>query len=158
MKMKNYDTMQMLEKSENKIIKMKFANTAYVLITSMTFVSFTKLIKEEYNRDMHTKTLVHVATDTKICDIEKHFEIMIFEFNLINESTTIVKKTTLIEMLIDQASNNQKREKKMPCSIINSKLITHEKSDTKSHIMKLNQSDERQHNSSLNNCQPRAGE
>jgi hypothetical protein len=79
MKMKSYDTMQMLEKTKNRIIKMKFANIAYVLITSMTLVSFTKLIKEGYDRDMHTKTLVHVATEKKICDIEKHFEVMILE-------------------------------------------------------------------------------
>ncbi len=81
MKMEEYGTMQMLEKSENKIIKMEFANTAYVLITSMTLVSSTKLIKEGYDRDMHTKTLVHVATEKKVCDIEEHFGVMTLEFN-----------------------------------------------------------------------------
>jgi hypothetical protein len=65
MKVKDYDTMQVLEKLKDKVIKMKFDNTAYVLITSMTLVSFTKLIKEGYDRDMHTKTLVHVATEKK---------------------------------------------------------------------------------------------
>jgi hypothetical protein len=145
--------MQVLEKSEDKIIKMKFANTAYVLITSMTLVSFIKFIKERYDRDMHIKTFVHVAIGKKVCDIEKHFGIMILEYNLINESTTIVKMTTskINEMLTDQTSKDQKREEKMFCSITNSESITHEKSD-REHIMKLNQSDERQRKkSSLNN-------
>ncbi len=153
MKMKNYDIMQMLDKLIDKIIKMKFANIVYVLITSMTLVSFIKLIKEEYDRDMHIKILVHVATEKKVCDIEKHFGVMILDYNLINESTAIVKMTIpkINEMLTDQASKNQKREKKMFCSITNSESITHEKSG-REHIMKLNQSDERQRKKpSLNN-------
>jgi hypothetical protein len=86
MKVKDYDTMQVLEKlrDEDKIIKMKFANTAYVLITSMTLVSSIKLIKEGYDRDMHTKSFVHVATEKKVCDIEKHFEVMTLEYNPIS--------------------------------------------------------------------------
>jgi predicted Holliday junction resolvase-like endonuclease len=146
--------MQVLEKSENKIKKMKFANTAYVLIISMTLVSSIKFIKEEYDRDMHIKTFVHVAIDKKMCDIEEHFGIMTLEFNLINESTTTVKMTTpnkKIEMLNNQASTKEKEMKKTSQSITNSEQITHEKSD-KEHIMKLNQSDEKQQkNLSLNN-------
>jgi hypothetical protein len=182
--------MQVLEKSENKIIKIKFANTAYVLITTMTLVSFIKLIKEEYDRDMHTKTLVHVATKKKICDIEKYFGIMTLEFNPTNESTTTVKMTVPKinemlneapnkkikvlnnqtpkkhemlndqtpkekEMLNNQAPTKEKEMKKTPQPTTNSQPITHEKSDTEPHIMKLNQSDERQRNNpSLNNPHP----
>jgi hypothetical protein len=156
MKIEDYDTMQVLEKSEDKIIKMKFANTAYVPTTSMTLVSSTKLIKEGYDRDMHTKTLVHVTTEQKICDIEEHFEIMTLEYNLINESTATVKMTApkINEMLTDQAPKNQKREKKMPCPTTNSEPITHGKSD-REHTMKLNQSDEGQRKKpSLNNPHP----
>jgi hypothetical protein len=80
MKVEGYGTMQVLEKSGDKILKMKFANTAYVLTTTMTLVSFTKLIKEEYDRDMHTKTLVHVATEKKVCDIEEHCGVMTLEY------------------------------------------------------------------------------
>jgi hypothetical protein len=155
MKMKNYDIMQMLEKSGDKIIKMKFANIAYVFITSMTLVSFTKLIKEGYDRDMHTKILVHVATGKKICDIEEHFGVMILEYvknaTSINfRSTAIVEKTASIEVLIDQTSTKRKEMKKTSQSITNSEQIIHEKSD-REHIMKLNQSDEEQQNLSLNN-------
>ncbi len=170
--MKDYDTMQMLDKLTDKIIKMEFANIVYVLITSMTLVSSTKLIKEEYDKDMHTKTLVHVATGKKVCDIEKHFEVMILEFNPIDGSTATVKLTApnevlnetpnkkikmlnnqtpkINKMLNDQAPK-EKEMKKTPQSITNSESIIHEKSDTKPHIMKLNQSDEEQQNSSLNN-------
>jgi hypothetical protein len=154
MKMKDYDTMQVLEKlkDEDKIIKMKFVNTAYVLIISMTLVSFIKLIKEEYDRDMHTKTLVHVATEKKICDIEEHFEVMTLEYNLINESTATVKMTTptINEMLNDQTSKEKEMKKTSQQSV--SVSINHEKSATEPHIMDLNQLDERQQkNPSLNN-------
>jgi hypothetical protein len=142
---------------------MEFANIAYVSITSMTLVSSIKLIKEGYDRDLHTKTLVHVATGKKVCDIEKHFGVMTLEFNLINESTATVEKTVpqknevlnqtpnkKIEVLIDQAPMKGKEVKKTPQSINISEPITHGKSDRK-HIMELNQSDERQRNPSLNN-------
>jgi hypothetical protein len=66
-----------------------------------------------------------------------------------NEILNEMSNDKKIEMLIDQASKNQKREKKMSCSITNSESITHEKSGTKSHIMKLNQSDEKQRNKLL---------
>jgi hypothetical protein len=180
MKVKNYDTMQVLEKlrNEDKIIKMKFANIAYVSITSMTLMSSIKLIKEEYDKDMHIKIFVHVATEKKICDIKKHFEIMILEYNFTNESTTIVKMTISrinemlnetsnkkIEMLNNQTSkkhemlndqaSKEKEMKKTSQSITNNESISvsisHEKSDKK-HIKKLNQSDEKQQkNFSLNN-------
>jgi hypothetical protein len=134
MKVKEYESMLMQSKLDNsdKIIKMKFANTAYVLIISMTLVSFIKLIKERYDRDMYTKTLVHVATDRKVCDIEEYFGVMTLEFNPMNESTATVKKTAPNE--INQAP---KEVKKMPQTITNSEQISHEKNDTK-HIMKLN--------------------
>jgi hypothetical protein len=145
--------MQVLEKLKDgdKIIKMEFVNTAYVLTTSMTLVSSIKLIKERYDRDMHTKTLVHVATGKKVCDIEEHFEVMTLEYNLTNESTATVEMTApkINEMLNNQAPK-EKEVKKTPQSIINSEPITHEKSD-REHIMKLNQSDEKQRNLSLNN-------
>jgi hypothetical protein len=176
MKVEGYGTMQVLEKLGDKQIRMKFANTAYVLITRMTLVFSTKLIKEGYDRDMHTKTLVHVVTEKKVCDIEKHFGVMTLEYNLINESTAIVEMTApkinevlnetsnkKIEVLNNQASkekevlNNQaptkeKEVEKTPQFITNSESITHEKSGTELHIMKLNQSDEEQRNKpSLNN-------
>jgi hypothetical protein len=113
----------------------------------MTLVSSTKLIKERYDRDMHTKTLVHVATGKKICDIEKHFEVMTLEYNPTNGSTATVEKTApnemlneapnkKIDVLTDQAPKDQKREEKMPCPTTNSEPITHGKSDTE-HTMKL---------------------
>jgi hypothetical protein len=150
MKVEGYDTMQVLGKSGDKIIKMKFANTAYVPTTSMTLVSSTKLIKEGYDRDMHTKTLVHVATGKKVCDIEKHFGVMTLEFNPINGSTATVEKTAPNEVLNDQAP---KEMEKTPQSTTNSEPITHGKSDTE-HTMELNQSDEGQQNPSLNNPHP----
>ncbi len=176
MKMEGYGTMQVLEKSGDKIIKMKFANTAYVPTTSMTLVSSTKLIKEGYDRDMHTKTLVHVATDTKVCDIEEHFEIMTLEYvenaAPINprSSTTTVEMTAPNEVLNEASNkkikvlNNQTSKKhemlnnqapkekeveKTPQPITNSESVSLSITHGKSdreHTMKLNQSDEKQRN------------
>jgi hypothetical protein len=108
MKVEGYGTMQVLGKSENKIIKMKFANIAYVLITTMTLVSFIKLIKEGYDRDMHTKTFVHVATGKKVCDIKEHFGVMTLEFNPTNGSTATVKMTApKINEVLNEAPNKK---------------------------------------------------
>ncbi len=145
--MKGYETMLVQSKLDNsdKAIKMKFANTAYVLTTSMTLVSSTKLIKQGFDRDMLTKTLVHVATGKKVCDIEEHFGVMTLEFNPIDESTATLenaapfnprdevlneapkKKIEMLnnqalkkhEMLIDQAPM-EKEEEKTSQSITNS--------------------------------------
>jgi hypothetical protein len=54
------------------------------------------------------------------------------------------------EMLIDQTSK-EKEMKKTSQFIINNESIIYEKSDTKSHIMKLNQLNERQRNKLLLN-------
>ncbi len=58
-------------------------------------------------------------------------------------------------MLNDQTSTKEKKMKKTFQFIINSESVSisinHEKSDTKSQIMKLNQSDDAQQNLSLNN-------
>jgi hypothetical protein len=157
MKVKGYGTMQVLGKSGDKIIKMEFANTAYVPITSMTLVSSTKLIKEGYDRDMHTKTLVHVAIGKKVCDIEEHFGVMTLEYvenaapiNFRNEVLNQAPNKK-IEVLNDQAP---KEVEKTPQSITNSEPIIHGKSGTEPHIMDLNQSDEGQQNPSLNNSHP----
>jgi hypothetical protein len=154
MKVEGYGTMQVLGKSGDKQIRMEFANTAYVLITSMTLVSSTKLIKEGYDRDMHTKTLVHVATGKKVCDIEEHFGVMTLEYvkyeatvdlrnemenmasiNLTNGSTATVEKTApnevlnetsnkKIEMLNNQASTKEKEVEKTPQPITNSESVS----------------------------------
>jgi hypothetical protein len=130
---------------------------------------------------MHTKTLVHVATEKKVCDIEEHFGIMILEYvknmtsiNLINESTATVEMTTpkinemlnktsnkKIEMLNDQASKEKEmlidqtpKNQKREEKMPCSTTISESITHEKSdkkHLMKLNQSDEEQQNLLLNN-------
>ncbi len=89
---------------------MEFVNTAYVPTTSMTLVSFTKLIKEGYDRDMHTKTLVHVATGKKVCDIEEHFGVMTLEYNPIPiQLTEYVEYEAIVDLrnkMENKTSNN----------------------------------------------------
>jgi hypothetical protein len=179
MKVEGYGTMQVLGKLKDgdKIIKMEFANTAYVPTTSMTLVSSTKLIKEGYDRDMHTKTLVHVATGKKVCDIEEHFGVMTLEYvenaapiNPRSSTATVEMTAPKInevlnnqapkkhEVLNDQAPTKEKEVEKTPQSITNSESVSvsinHGKTDTEPHTMDLNQSDEGQRNTSLNNPHP----
>jgi hypothetical protein len=60
---------------------------------------------------MHIKTFVHVATEKKICNIEKHFGIMTFESNVTKENTTTVKMTTpKINKILNEISNDKKIE------------------------------------------------
>ncbi len=58
-KMKRFKTMmiQSMLDDKIKIIKIKFANTAYVSTTNMTLVSSVKLIKQGFDRNMHIKPL-----------------------------------------------------------------------------------------------------
>jgi hypothetical protein len=42
----DYETMIVNDKLNNKIVKLKFANTIWISSTDVTFISFTRLIKE----------------------------------------------------------------------------------------------------------------
>jgi hypothetical protein len=103
---------------------------------------------------MHTKTLVHIATGKKVCDIEEHFGVMTLEYNPTKGSTATVEMTAPNKVLNNQASTKEKEVEKTPQPITNSEQITHGKSD-REHTMELNQSDEgQQKNPSLNNPHP----
>jgi hypothetical protein len=43
----DYETMMMLEKMNDKTVKLKFANIAWISFTDVILISFTRLIKEE---------------------------------------------------------------------------------------------------------------
>jgi hypothetical protein len=150
-KIKKYETMIIQNKLDDKIIKMKFANIVYVLIINITLVSSIKLINQEYDKNMHTKILVHVVTDQKICNIKKHFEMMTLKYvknaTSINSRSAIVTKSVSNEqknkMLTESTSKKKEEMKNSFRSITNSEQITHEKSD-REHIMKFYQSNKRQ--------------
>jgi hypothetical protein len=171
--------MMVQDKLGDKIIKMKFDNTAYVSTTNMTLVSSVKLIKQGYDRDMHTKTLVNIAIDQKVCDIEEKFGVMLLEYNPIpiqftsdveygapitrnaivaksatNEVLNEASNDQKNEMLIDQAPKEKEEMENPSRPTTNSEQITHEKID-REHTMKFYQSNEGQRKKpTLNNPHP----
>jgi hypothetical protein len=81
----DYETMIVNDKLSNKIVKLKFANTTWISSTDVTLISSTRLIKEEYDRDSHTNTLMHMKTSTKVCEISMQCNVLLLKFNLISQ-------------------------------------------------------------------------
>ncbi len=92
----DYETMIVNDKLNNKIVRLKFANKAWISSTDVILISSTRLIKEEYDRDLHTNTLMHMKSDTKVCEISMHCNVLLLEFNLIKHANSIQpRKSTL---------------------------------------------------------------
>ncbi len=85
----DYETMIVNDKLSNKIVKLKFANTIWISSIDVILISFTRLIKEEYDRDSHINTLMHMKTSTKVCEISMHCNVLLLEFNLIKHANSI---------------------------------------------------------------------
>jgi hypothetical protein len=81
----DYETMIVNDKLNNKIVKFKFANTIWISSIDVTFISFTRLIKKEYDRDLHINILMHMKTSTKVCEISMQCNVLLLKFNLINQ-------------------------------------------------------------------------
>ncbi len=64
---------------------MKFANTTWVSFTDVILISFTRLIKEKYDRDLHINTLMHMKSNTKVCEINMQCNVLLLKFNLISQ-------------------------------------------------------------------------
>ncbi len=93
----DYETMRINDKlndklENNKTIRMNFAKTTWMSTINMTLVSVNKLKKENYIWDMNQNVLIQQKDDKRICNIEKHYELLIIEFNLVS-----IKKTILIQ-------------------------------------------------------------
>jgi hypothetical protein len=85
----DYETMIVNDKLSNKIVKLKFANTAWISSTDVTLISFTRLIKEEYDRDSHINTFMHMKTNKKVCEINMHCNVLLLKYNLIKHANSI---------------------------------------------------------------------
>jgi hypothetical protein len=81
----NYETMIVNDKLSNKIAKLKFANTIWISSIDVTLISFTRLIKEKYDRDSHINVFMHMKTNTKICEISMQCNLLLLKFNLISQ-------------------------------------------------------------------------
>ncbi len=97
----DYETMIINDKLSNKIVKLKFANMTWISFTDVTLISSTRLIKKNYDRDSHTNILMHMKSDTKICEISMYCNVLLLKFNLIKHANSIqsrkftTTKTTL---------------------------------------------------------------
>jgi hypothetical protein len=85
----DYETMIINDKLSNKIVKLKFANTIWISSTDVIFISFTRLIKEKYNRDSHINILMHMKTNKKVCDISMQCNVLLLKFNSIKHANSI---------------------------------------------------------------------
>jgi hypothetical protein len=85
----DYETMIVNDKLSNKIVKLKFANTTWISSIDVTLISSTRLIKKDYDRDSHTNTLMHMKTNTKVCKISMHCNVLLLEFNLIKHAYSV---------------------------------------------------------------------
>jgi hypothetical protein len=81
----DYETMIVNDKLSNKIVKLKFANTIWISSTDVILISFTRLIKKEYDRDFHTNTLMHMKTSTKVCEISMHCNVFLLKYNFVDQ-------------------------------------------------------------------------
>jgi hypothetical protein len=84
MLIKNYETMKIYEKLEYKTKRMTFVKTNWISSCEMILVFAFNLRELEYNRDLISKILVHVATRKQICQIERRFEEYLLEYNSID--------------------------------------------------------------------------
>jgi hypothetical protein len=81
----DYETMIVNDKLNNKIVKLKFANTTWISFTDVTLISSTRLIKKNYDRDSHTNTFMHMKTSTKVCEINIQCNVLLLKFNFISQ-------------------------------------------------------------------------
>jgi hypothetical protein len=58
----------------------------------MTLVSVNKHEKKSYIWDMNQNVFIHQKDDKKVCDFEKHYELLIIELDIVS-----MKKTVLIQ-------------------------------------------------------------
>jgi hypothetical protein len=69
MKIEEYEIMQVCERLKDKSVEMTIKKTTYISICIVTLVSQHFLEKEEFDRDSHTKTLIHLKTGKQVCKI-----------------------------------------------------------------------------------------
>jgi hypothetical protein len=84
MQIERYEIMQVWEQLKDKKIEMTFKETTYISICSVILVSQNKLEKEKFDRDYHTKTLIHLKTGMQVCEIQRRFEVQLLEYTLIS--------------------------------------------------------------------------
>jgi hypothetical protein len=92
----DYETMIVNDKLSNKIVKLKFANTIWISPTDVTLISFTRLIKEEYDDDSHINTLMYMKTSTKVCEISMYCNVLLLKFDLIKHANSIQSRKLIV--------------------------------------------------------------
>ncbi len=85
----DYETMIVNDKLSNKIVKLKFANTAWILFTDVILISSIRLIKKNYDCDSQTNIFLHMKTSTKVCKISMQCNVMLLKFNSIKHANSV---------------------------------------------------------------------
>jgi hypothetical protein len=80
MQIEEYGIMRVWKQLKSKKIEMTFKKTTYISICSVILVFQNKLEKERFDRDSHSKTLIHLKTDKQVCEIQRRFEMQLPEY------------------------------------------------------------------------------
>jgi hypothetical protein len=90
MQVEGYGTMRVWGQLKGKKVEMTFKKTAYIPTCSVTLVSQNKLEKEGFDRDPHTKTLIHLKTGKQVCEIQGRFGVQLLEYNPVSRDDQMV--------------------------------------------------------------------
>ncbi len=101
MLVKGYEAMKVYEKLGHKTKRMTFVKTTWISSCKMTLVFASNLRELEYDRNLISKTLVHVATRKQMCQIERRFEEYLLEYNSID-----VNQSKLNNSIVNDSLNS----------------------------------------------------
>ncbi len=89
----------------------------------MTMMSVNKLKKQGFIWDMNQNVLIQKTNDKKVCDIEKHYELLTIEFNPVPpiNKKTIVKQEDVVPIINQKEKNVNSIAVKEDVVLINQK-------------------------------------
>ncbi len=122
MQIKKYEIRRIWEQLKGKKIEMTFKETTYIFICSVILVSQNKLEKEKFDRDSHTKTLIHLKTDMQVCEIQRRFGMQLLEYTLISRNQMMTNSIQSSRSIMIKATSWQWHQRLEHCR---SQMIDH---------------------------------
>ncbi len=89
MKIAKYKTMLINDRLNEKDVLLKFYQTIYISINTITLMSQSKLANQKFDRDSYFKILNQLKTNKQICEIMRRYEILFLKFNFIKIANSI---------------------------------------------------------------------
>ncbi len=82
-KITRYETMLINNRLNEKDVSLKFYRAIYILTSTITLVSQSKLVNQTFDRDSYFQILNQLKTNKQICEIIKRYEMLLLKFNLV---------------------------------------------------------------------------